>query len=256
MATYGRIDEYDEIEEWTQYVERMDHYFAANNIESNDKKRSIFLSVIGAKTYKLLRGLIRPEIPNKLSYKELTEVIKDHYVPKPSIIVQRYKFNTRVRGNDESISTFMAELRALSEHCEFGSSLDEMLRDRLVCGVNEDHIQRRLLAEPILDLKRALGIAHGMETAAKDVRDLKGEMTSKNQPMNKLYGGHSDKHKECYRCGGTTHDHTKCRFKTETCHKCGKVGHIAKVCRSSKTNSTEKGRQRTNFQKKKDGVRK
>ena len=97
-----RTAEYDEIEDWTQYVERMDHYFEANEIESNDKKRSIFLSVIGpgAKTYKLLRGLIRPEVPSKLSYRELTEVIKDHYVPKPSVIVQRYKFNTRVRAND------------------------------------------------------------------------------------------------------------------------------------------------------------
>ena len=96
MATYGRIDEYDESEEWTQYVERMDHYFEANDIEDKDKKRSIFLSVIGAKTYKLMRGLIRPEVPNKLSYEELSEAIKNHYVPKPSVIVQRYKFNTRV----------------------------------------------------------------------------------------------------------------------------------------------------------------
>ena len=218
------------------------HYFEANEIESNDKKRSIFLSVIGAKTYKLLRGLIRPEVPSKLSYRELTEVIKDHYVPKPSVIVQRYKFNTRVRANDESISTFMAELRALSEHCEFGASLDEMLRDRLVCGVNDDRIQRRLLAEPTLDLKRALEIAHGMETAAKDVRDLKGEMANK---LNKLHGGrHSDQHKvkDCYRCGGK-HDPTKCRFKTETCHKCGKIGHIAKTCRSNKKIPSDKERQ-------------
>ena len=250
MATYGRIDEYDESEEWTQYVERMDHYFEANDIEDKDKKRSIFLSVIGAKTYKLMRGLIRPEVPNKLSYEELSEAIKNHYVPKPSVIVQRYKFNTRVRRNDESISTFMAELRALSEHCEFGSALDEMLRDRLVCGVNEDRIQRRLLAEPTLDLKRALEIAHGMETAAKDVRDLKGEM--QNNPMNKLHGGrHSDEYKECYRCGGK-HDHTKCRFKTEKCHQCGKIGHIAKVCRSAKKVSSEKRlKQGKNFRGKK-----
>ena len=33
MAMYGRIGEYDEIEEWTQYVERMDHYFEVNDIE-------------------------------------------------------------------------------------------------------------------------------------------------------------------------------------------------------------------------------
>ncbi|CAB4030147.1 uncharacterized protein K02A2.6-like, partial [Paramuricea clavata] len=239
MATYGRIDEYDESEEWTQYVERMDHYFEANDIEDKDKKRSIFLSVIGAKTYKLLRGLIRPEVPNKLSYEELSEAIKNHYVPKPSVIVQRYKFNTRVRRNDESISTFMAELRALSEHCEFGSALDEMLRDRLVCGVNEDRIQRRLLAEPTLDLKRALEIAHGMETAAKDVRDLKGEMPNKHS-MNKLHGGrHSDEYKECYRCGGK-HDHTKCRFKTEKCHQC--EGFKRETTKAREKLSGEKGR--------------
>ena len=101
--------------------------------------------MIGAWTYKLLRGLIRPETPNKMTYQELTDVIKSHYVPKLSEIVQRYKFNTRVRRNDESISTFMAELRTLSEHCEFGNVLDEMIRDRLVCGVNDDRIQRRLL---------------------------------------------------------------------------------------------------------------
>ena len=124
----------------------------------------------------------------------------------------------------------MAELRALSEHCEFGSSLDEMLRDRLVCGVNEDGVQRRLLAEPTLDLKRAWKIAHGMETAAKDVRDLKGEMSNKRDcQMNKLHGGkHSDEYKECYRCGGKQ-DHTKCCFKTETCHKCGKIGRSKSV---------------------------
>ena len=116
-----------------------------------------------------------------------------------------------------------------------------MLRDRLVCGVNDDRIQRRLLAEPTLDLKRALEIAHGMETGAKDVRDLKGEVPNK---LNKLHDGrHRDEHKakDCYRCGGK-HDPTKCRFKTETCYKCGKIGHIAKTCRSNKKMPSDKER--------------
>ena len=74
MATNGNIVEYDESKEWTQYVERMDHYFEANEIEENDKKRSIFLSVVGAKTYKLVRGLIRPATPKDKTYKELTKL--------------------------------------------------------------------------------------------------------------------------------------------------------------------------------------
>ena len=117
-------------------MERMDHYFEANEIEENDKKRSIFLSAVGAKTCKLVCGLIRPETPKDKTYGMLAEIIKNHFVPKPSVIVQRYKFHIRVRQTGESISTFVAELRALSEHYEFGNTLEEMLRDRLVCGVN------------------------------------------------------------------------------------------------------------------------
>ena len=44
-ALVGRIDEFDESkEEWTQYVERMDHFFAANGIPDEDKKKSAFLA--------------------------------------------------------------------------------------------------------------------------------------------------------------------------------------------------------------------
>ena len=193
-----------------------------------------------------------------MSHRKFTEVIKDHYVPKLSVIVQRSKFSTRVRANDESISTFMAELCALSEHCEFGSSLDEMLRDRLVCGVNEDRIQRLLLAEPTLDLKRTLEIADGMETAAENVGDLKAEMPN---TLNELHGGGRDsdeyKVKDCYHCG-SKHDSTKCRYETETLYKCGKIGHIAKTCRNNKNISSDKERQnqKKNFRGKNYGNRK
>ena len=30
MATYGKIEEYDETEEWPRHIKRMDHYLEAN----------------------------------------------------------------------------------------------------------------------------------------------------------------------------------------------------------------------------------
>ena len=38
----------------------------------------------------------------------------------------------------------------------FQNTLEEMLRDRLVCGINDEQIQRRLLAESSLDFKKAM----------------------------------------------------------------------------------------------------
>ena len=42
-------------------------------------------------------------------------------------------------------------------HClntTFGDSLEDMIRDRLVCGISEETIQKRLLAESKLTYKK------------------------------------------------------------------------------------------------------
>ena len=105
---------------------------------------------MGAKTYKLVRSLVAPEDPKDKSYEDLAKLLQDHFMSKPSAIVQRFRFNARSQQPGETIAMFLAELRHLSEHCEFGITLDEMLRDRLVCVVRDIRIQRRLLVEPKL----------------------------------------------------------------------------------------------------------
>ena len=44
-AIFGKVDAAKE--EWPQYVERLGHFFEANGIENEGKKRSIFLTVVG-----------------------------------------------------------------------------------------------------------------------------------------------------------------------------------------------------------------
>ena len=48
-----------------------------------------------------------------------------------------------------------------------------MLRDRLVCGIANEAVQRRLLAEPKLTYEKAVELALSMETAARNVTELK-----------------------------------------------------------------------------------
>ena len=62
------------------------------------------------------------------SYDELVKLLESHYSPKPSAIVQRFYFNSRVRALGESIASYIAALRELALHCEYGDKLNEMLR--------------------------------------------------------------------------------------------------------------------------------
>ena len=41
----------------------------------------------------------------------------------------------------------MVELHLIAEHCNFGPTLDPMIQDRVVCGINDYAIQKRLFAE-------------------------------------------------------------------------------------------------------------
>ena len=57
----------------------------------------------------------------------------NHENPKRNPIAERFQFNMRNRKTGESVSQYMAEQRRLSQYCEYGNSLDSMLRDHLVC---------------------------------------------------------------------------------------------------------------------------
>ena len=65
-------------------------------------------------------GLLAPAKPGEKSYQELVKLIQDYLAPKPSEIVQRIKFNNHFRTEEESVADFVAALRNLTEHCEYG----------------------------------------------------------------------------------------------------------------------------------------
>ena len=123
----------------------------------------------GSKTYAIIRSLLAPTKPTDKSFEELIKLMTDHYNPAPSVIVQRQ------RNQGESVATFDAELRALAEHCRFEGEglLEDMLRDRLLCGISDANIQRRLLSVTKLVFKKAKEIAIAMEQADKSAQDIK-----------------------------------------------------------------------------------
>ena len=158
--------------------------------------------------------------------------------------MQRYKFNTRVRNSGESIATYVAALRTIAEHCGYGDTLKEMLRDRLVCGVNHEAIQRKLLSEKDdLTYEKAYSIAQSIETAERDSKNLKGGKSpvrvnyQSRGPRTPKPSTDRDLPKHgattitCYRCGGP-HLAPECKFKDVECLFCKKKGHLARVCKA------------------------
>ena len=76
----GKIGEFEESnEDWPTYVERVEQYFVANEVD-NEKKVPALLSLIGGKAYGLLRSLT---VPSKKTYDEIVKILEHHLSPKP-----------------------------------------------------------------------------------------------------------------------------------------------------------------------------
>ncbi len=122
------------MENWKNYTEVLEQFFIVNEIPK-DKKVPALLSLIGGKTYSLLRNLTSPEEPKSKGYDALVELLTNHLLPKPLVIAERFRFHKRDQREGESLNVYVAELRKLTEHCNFGVTLNDALRDRLVCGI-------------------------------------------------------------------------------------------------------------------------
>ena len=177
MATHGSIGEFNSgVEDWVSYSERLEHYFGANGIGTNEaalkKRTSILLTCCSPAAYQPIRNLTSPGRPTDKTFPELVTLVKEHHQPTPSITVQRFNFHTRVQKPGENMD-FVAQLRKLSEHCGFGDTLDDMLRDRIVCGCRDTRLQCKLLAsETGLNFAKAFAQAKAMEAAEREAKNL------------------------------------------------------------------------------------
>ena len=237
--TIGRMDEFNpENESIAAYLERFKLFVSVNGIPE-DKRAPTLLLVLGKEHYSLVRGLVSPDEPEDKSLKELSTLLSQHFDPEPVVIAERFKFYQRSQGSGESVSDFMASLRKLASHCKFETFLSEALRDRFVCGLCSEAIQKALLAKKDLTVDSALDTALSMEAAAKKAREMKDRGGQTNGTVHKLHSRRRSNFKganpslplspkPCQHCGRSKHmpEQCTCRFRQATCHTCGNLGHI------------------------------
>ena len=207
--------------------------------------------------HKLLNNLASqlspPKDINDLTLDEIAEFMKGQFDPARYIVRERFMFWSAMdRKSGETVHELAARIRHDAVTCDFPAipdPLDEAMRTRFMCSVNNEAVLKALFKHKEGDLTFAKAVALAVETeeAAKVAKETvhgvvsnpihRVEASTRRSPSpgslrkSNVYRGSDFPSGTCPRCGKTDDRSADCLFKGEaTCRFCQKSGHLEAVC--------------------------
>lgn len=226
METHG-----DTLNNWNFFKASWKNYGAAIELEKKSAAIQVgtLLSVMGKTCYQIYENLPMTEA-ERAKPDKIIEKLTEFFEPKRNTIYERYSFNLATQKDNESVEQFVHNLRKLASTCEYGTLHDELIRDRIVIGINDHATRSRLLRDSKLDLQKAIDTCRASEQAKSQMQKLE-QSTDQVHFAKKKQSNKSNKVTNCSYCGGE-HKRGQCPAYGTTCHKCNKGNHYAKVCKA------------------------
>ena len=241
-------------EGWSQWIKRFQRFRSASGLQSKSEETQVntFIYSMGAEADDILSSFALTEDERK-EYKTVVDRFETYFIKKRNVIYERARFNQRRQNEGEPVDAYITDLHKLSEHCQYGTLREEMIRDRIVVGILDTSLSEKLQLDSTLTLEKATTEVRQREMVRKQQSTVRKTEESvqmdtvglRQCPDTRRQSSTRKSHfqvrqptatnrRGCYWCG-QTHDRGKehCPARFIRCHSCNKVGHFQSVCKSS-----------------------
>ncbi|CAB4034915.1 Hypothetical predicted protein [Paramuricea clavata] len=237
---------------WAFFRAQYENYEIATSLDKKDEAVRIatLMSVMGRECFRIYQHIDMSGEDRKDIAKVL-DALQKHFEPTRNVIYERFKFNTCVQEQGETIDQYITKLKQMAAtYCKFEQLENELIRDRLVLGAKDSSAKARMLREPNLDIQKAIDMCRNSEIANAQWKTMNNELdgvaavnytsnekksggSKKKEGLNKNNGRTKEYFKEsCKYCGGKhKRDKKQCPAYGETCNNCKKKHHFARVCK-------------------------
>ena len=237
-------------QKWPAWKLRFQRFRMASDLRSKDEERqvSMLLYCMGEKSEDVFASF-KLTADDAKKYDVVLNKFDAHFVVKRNVIFERAQFNNRRQEQGESMEAFITALHKLAETCEFGALREELIRDRIVVGIQDSKLSEKLQLDKDLTLDKAVTLVRQAEqvrqqqgllrstsattSATSEVNAVKANKSQDRNRQQKLRK--QNQGQPCKWCGRTPrHEREQCPARNATCRNCNKPGHFEKVCRSEK----------------------
>ncbi|XP_026020736.1 uncharacterized protein K02A2.6-like [Astatotilapia calliptera] len=254
MAKFGPPEPFDFTQpaEWPIWRQRFSRFRVASKLgmESGEVQVNSLLYSMGRDAEPIYGSFVFPAATEarpspQFEYDLVIQKFDEHFVPKRNVIHDRACFHKRSQRAGETVEAFVRGLYELAQHCEFGGSKDEQIRDRIVIGLIDKDVSQKLQLEADLTLDKAIQLARQSEQvkqqSADRVESTVNEVKQRHynsmrrsyyQPHQVREQQHGESKPKCQRCNRVHDKRENCPARNKRCRKCNKLGHFEVVCKT------------------------
>ena len=264
--------------DWALFMDSWERYKSMSRLSEAEDIRNELRAACATEVNRLLFDFVGPDALHTASEQELLAHIKSVSVRGVHKEVHRQQFFKMMQAEEESITHYVARLKAQATLCEFKvectsgtcnsqvSYAEDMISTQMVAGLrNQDH-QTRVLAEAatLISFKQKFDRIMSLETTDTSTSKLNIPITSPSTgaAQQSAYQRQKQSRKEnrnvntpqtneeakvCNGCGRNSHGTGKsmarkdCPAINQNCLNCGIKGHFKRVCRQLKKTATNEG---------------
>lgn len=127
---------------WTKQKEESNIYIDLTMEDDNEPGQvKLFLYLNGTRGREIYETMTFGNEPANRTLLIVTEAFDNYCNPKRNETVERYRFNMRNQYQDETLDKYVTELKILASTCSYGVLHDSLMRDRLICGINDSNLR-------------------------------------------------------------------------------------------------------------------
>ena len=162
-------------DDWPRWKRRFEQFRVASGLVSDGEVKQVntLLYCIGEEAEAVLTSTNATEEDREV-HDTVVAKFDAFFRVRRNVIFERARFYRRSQLVGESAEQFIMELYTLAEHCNYGDMTDEMIRDRLVVGVQDATLSQLLQLDAELTLEKAKKWARQREAVAEQQQALKG----------------------------------------------------------------------------------